>query len=75
MRGMAWAAVCLALLLGGCGPAEALGERDLCHDHSRDDEAEALPVAQKHAATYGGSPFQADGRQKRGLRLRRRMPG
>jgi hypothetical protein len=53
MRGMAGAVVCLALLLGGCGGPKLSGNETYVTITPADDEAEALPVAQKHCGTYG----------------------
>ena len=53
MRGMASAAVGLALLRGGCGGPKLSGNETYVTIIPADDEAEALPVAQKHCSTYG----------------------
>jgi len=50
---MASAAVGLALLLGGCGGPKLSGNETYVTITPSDNEAEALPVAQKHCGTYG----------------------
>ena len=53
MRGMAAAGIRLALLLGGCGGPKLSGNETYVTITPADDEAEALPVAQKHCGTHG----------------------
>jgi hypothetical protein len=50
---MASAALGLALLLGGRGGPKLSGNETYVTITPADDEAEALPVAQKHCGTYG----------------------
>jgi len=52
---MASAAVGLALLLGGCGGPKLSGNETYVTITPADDEAEALPVAQKHCGTVGSA--------------------
>jgi hypothetical protein len=53
VRGIGAAAVYFALLLGGCGGPKLSGNETYVTITPADDEAEALPVAQKHSGTYG----------------------
>ena len=59
MREMTAAAVCLALLLGGCGGPKLSGNETYVTITPADDEAEALPVAQSTAALMAGSPISS----------------
>ena len=52
MRGLPAVAVCLALLLSACGPRLS-GNETYVTVTPVDDEAEALPDAQKRCGTYG----------------------
>jgi hypothetical protein len=53
MWGAPAVAVCLALVLIGCGGPRLSGNETYVTVTPADDEAEALPIAQKHCGTYG----------------------
>ena len=53
MRGMLAAPVCLALLLSSCGGPRLSGNETYVTVTPADDEADALPDAQKRCGTYG----------------------
>lgn len=53
MRGISTIAVCLALVLSGCGGPRLSGNETYVTITPADNEAEALPLAQKHCGTYG----------------------
>jgi hypothetical protein len=53
MWGAPAVAICLALVLTGCGGPRLSGNETYVTITPADDEAEALPVAQKHCGTYG----------------------
>ena len=50
---LAFAAAFLALVLSGCGGPKLSGNETYVTVTPSDNEAEALPVAQKHCGTYG----------------------
>jgi hypothetical protein len=56
MRGTPAVAVCLALLLGGCGGPRLSGNEAYVTITPADDEADALPLAQNHCGVYGRIP-------------------
>ena len=50
---LAFAAAFFALVLSGCGSPKLSGNETYVTITPSDNEAEALPVAQKHCGTYG----------------------